>query len=152
MFLAFDYGNGDGLYLEPGEPTCRLWWFGHDSWPVALIARSLREYVERSVAYLEEVARRSALAMGDDPEDEIPAPYDTPPGPYEPQVTCAGVSVHEAIAREVDETTAGFLRALDPAAAVFDFRGIECPARAELSVAAGVLTRCDQVIAFTPEK
>src|SRR5205814_5609697 len=67
LFLVVDYGNGDGLFLEPGEPTCRLWWLGHDSWFVALVARSIEEYVDRCASFLEACVRTDDA---DDADDE----------------------------------------------------------------------------------
>jgi hypothetical protein len=73
LFRVHDYGNGDGLMLELGEPTCRLWWIGHDSWPCTLVARSLAEYLARCVAYAHEVA---AYQRDRSARDEPRLPYE----------------------------------------------------------------------------
>jgi|GEM_PF-6857052 len=131
LFLVMDYGNGDGLYLEPGEPSCRLWWFGHDSWPATLVARSLLEYVERCAVFLEAVASPSA---DDESEDERHS------APYEARWLREPQTPGEVDAAN-DASVQNFLDSLPADAWVFDFRGDPCPIGAELPEAVPVRVR-----------
>ena len=111
LFQVYDYGNGDGLYLEPREPSCRLWWFGHDSWFCTLVARSLVEYVERCASFA-----RLAAGAGEAME------------PFQPAAKVAGIDLATACAREQDDRARQFLAALPPGTTICDFRPVSTPA------------------------
>lgn len=120
LVRVYDYGNGDGMYLEPSEPTCRLWWVGEDSWPIALVARSLAEYVERCVAFLESVSDEDTV--GDCA------------CPYEPRFELSPRSRAEALDGEEDPAAHALLSAASDDALVYDFRNCELPIEIDLSV------------------
>ena len=144
FFRVMDYGNGDGLYLEPLDTICKLWWIGHDSWDLVLVARSLQEFVSRCAEFAQSWARLESDVGGELEEDEEPV------GPYEPQHAIECTRATDLIKSEKDADVRAFLQTLGSDAYVADFRNQPTPVEVIIEQRpmdrSSQLRRCGEVI------
>ena len=138
LLRVFDYGNGDGLYLEAYGETCRLWWFGHDPWLCVLVARSIHEYLARYTALAE------AAARAEDVDRE----------PFAPARQVGAQKPSTVLRAGRDAAPMAFLRALPEDAWVYDFRREMTPVEAEApsfpDAAGREIRRVGEIVAMVP--
>lgn len=106
MPRVYDYGNGDGLFLDVSSGHTQLWWIGHDPWDIIFVADSLEEWLRACVVCA---------------ETESSAP------PWAPQSRARPSSFEQADATLTNDDERRFLATLPDAAVVFDLREATIP-------------------------